>query len=297
MKILVTGAFPITEYEREQLKSAGHEVFFQQYESERTASPERYEAVICNALFQSNDIERFSSLRLIQLTSAGLDRVPLDYIRTHSIELHNASGVYSVPMAEFAIGGILQLYKGSRGFMRSQCSHRWTKQRNLLELYGRSVCVVGTGHLGREISVRLKAFGCRIVGVNRTLRPAYGFDEILSLEKLRDASSKADVLICCLALTEETKGLFDRDIFESLPKNAVFVNVSRGALVIEADLIGWLRTDRALGAVLDVFENEPLPPDSPLWDMENVILTPHNSFVGDGNHVRLWEQVIHTLNG
>lgn len=117
MNILVTGAFQLNSGEREQLESAGHKVFIHGDERTLVDCPERYEAVVCNSLFLYNPIERFTSLRVIQLTSAGLDRVPLDDIRVRNIALHNAAGVYSVPMAEFAVCGILQLYKQSR-FLR-----------------------------------------------------------------------------------------------------------------------------------------------------------------------------------
>ena len=288
MKILITGAFPLSEEERKELEDLGHEVFFQKDEREKTEHPEDFGAVVCNALFLYNPIESFSSLKKIQLTSAGLDRVPLDYIRARGIELHNAAGVYSIPMAEFAIGGILQLYKGSRGFADSQRAHQWVKQRDLRELYGKTVCIVGTGDVGRELAKRLSAFGCHVIGVNRTVNAVHGFDVVLPLAELKLAAKRADILICCLALTDETRGLIDREVLAALPDGAVFVNVSRGALVDEAALIEWLRIDRALGAVLDVFEAEPLPADSPLWDMEKAIVSPHNSFVGERNHERLF---------
>ena len=288
MKILITGAFPLSEEERKELEDLGHEVFFQKDEREKTEHPEDFGAVVCNALFLYNPIESFSSLKKIQLTSAGLDRVPLDYIRARGIELHNAAGVYSIPLAEFAIGGILQLYKGSRAFSDSQRARQWVKQRDLRELYGKTVCIVGTGDVGRELAKRLSCFGCHVIGVNRTVHAVQGFDEVLPLAELKLAAKRADILICCLALTDETRGLIDREVLAALPDGAVFVNVSRGALVDEAALIEWLRIDRALGAVLDVFEAEPLPADSPLWDMEKAIVSPHNSFVGERNHERLF---------
>ena len=244
MNVLVTGAFQLNSEELAALEAAGHKVFTHPDERAPVEQPERYEAVVCNGLFLHNPIERFTNLRLIQLTSAGLDRVPLDYIRAHGIELHNAAGVYSVPMAEFACGDV-----------------------------------------GREIAKRLKAFDCRITGVNRTVRKLPDFDEVLPLDKLVDTTSVCDILICCIALTSETRGIVRKEVFDRLPAGAVFVNIARGALEDEAALTAWLQSGGH--AVLDVFEEEPLPETSPLWDMENVILTPHNSFVGDGNHVRL----------
>ena len=289
MNVLVTGAFQLNSEELAILEAAGHKVFTHSDERALVEQPERYEAVVCNGLFLYNPIERFTNLRLIQLTSAGLDRVPLDYIRAHGIELHNAAGVYSIPMAEFAIGGILQLYKQSRYFATNQAQHRWEKHRGLLELSGKRVCILGCGDVGCEIAKRLKAFDCRITGVNRTVRLLLDFDEILQLDKLPDAVAVCDILICCIALTPETHGIVSKEIFDRLSADAIFINIARGALVDGAALTAWLQSGGR--AVLDVFEEEPLPENSPLWDMENVILTPHNSFVGEGNRERMWEMI------
>ena len=295
MNILVTGAFQLNSEELAELEAAGHEVFVHPDERAPVEHPERYEAVVCNGLFLHNPIECFTSLRRIQLTSAGLDRVPLDYIRAHGIQLHNAAGVYSVPMVEFAIGGILQLYKQSRFFAANQARHKWEKHRSLLELPGKRACILGCGDVGREIAKRLRAFGCHITGVNRTVRKMPDFDEVLPLDALPEAAAACDILICCIALTPETRGIVSKAVFGRLPADAVFVNIARGALADEAALTAWLQGGGH--AVLDVFEEEPLPEISPLWDMENVILTPHNSFVGDGNRARLWETISKALIG
>lgn len=295
MNVLVTGAFQLNEEELAELTAAGHKVFFHPDERAEVAKPEQYEAVVCNGLFLYNPIERFTALRLIQLTSAGLDRVPTEYIREHGIELHNASGVYSVPMAEFAVCGILQLYKQSGFFAENRKLHKWEKHRSLLELSGKQVCILGCGDVGREIAKRLKAFGCRVTGVNRTVREVDGFDDVLPMGMLAEAVAKSDIFACCIALTQETQGIVSNEIFECLSLDAVFVNVARGALADEAAMIAWLQSGGS--AVLDVFNEEPLPEDSPLWEMDNVILTPHNSFVGDGNRERLWEKIRGSLHG
>lgn len=294
MNVLVTGAFQLNSEELAALKAAGHQVCVHPDERDPVEHPEQYEAVVCNGLFLHNPIERFTGLRLIQLTSAGLDRVPLDYIRAHGIELHNAAGVYSVPMAEFAVCGILQLYKQSRFFTENQARYKWEKHRGLLELSGKRVCILGCGDVGREIAKRLSAFGCRITGVNRTVRALPDFERVLPLEKLADAASACDILICCIALTAETRGIVSEEIFDCLPSGAIFVNVARGALADEVAMTAWLQ--KGGRAALDVFEEEPLPENSPLWDMENVILTPHNSFVGDGNRERLWTRIKESLS-
>ena len=109
------------------------------------ADPEDYEVAVCNNLFGFHNIDTFSNLKYIQLTAAGMDRVPLDRIREKGIELHNAAGVYSVPMAEFALWGVLELYKQGRFFAENQKHRRWEKHRNLRELSGRTVLIVGCG--------------------------------------------------------------------------------------------------------------------------------------------------------
>lgn len=293
MNVLVTGAFQLNSEELAALETVGHRVFVHPDERIPVEQPERYEAVVCNGLFLHSPIERFTSLRLIQLTSAGLDRVPLDYVRAHGIELHNAAGVYSVPMAEFAIGGILQLYKQSRFFAANQAQHKWEKHRGLLELSGKRACILGCGDVGREIAKRLKAFGCHITGVNRTVRVLPDFDAVLPLDALPDAAAACDILVCCIALTPETRSIVSEEIFGRLHDGAIFVNVARGALADEAALTKWLQSGGH--AVLDVFAEEPLPESSPLWDMENVILTSHNSFVGEGNRERMWQTIKENL--
>ena len=163
----------------------------------------------------------------------------------------------------------------------------------VLEISGKRVCILGCGDVGREIAKRLRAFGCHITGVNRTVRELPDFDEILPLDKLAETAAACDILVCCIALTPETRGIVSDEIFDRLHDGAVFVNVARGALADEAALTKWLQSGGR--AVLDVFEEEPLPESSPLWDMENVVLTPHNSFVGEGNWARLWETIKENL--
>lgn len=289
MNILITGALQLTPEQRLWLENRGHRVTLHPDERTPVEHPEQYEAVVCNGLFLYNSIEAFVNLKKIQLTSAGLDRVPLDYIRAHGIALHNASGVYSVPMAEFAIGGILQLYKQSRFFAENQAAHRWEKHRGLEELSGKRVCILGCGDVGREIAGRLRTFGCTVTGVNRTVRELPEFSGVLPLTALPEAAVECDIFICAIALTPETKGIVSRKVLDALPAGAVFVNLARGGLVEGNALLQWLQAGGR--AVLDVFEEEPLPEDSPLWNLENVILTPHNSFVSEGNRERLWRKV------
>ena len=295
MNILLTGAWQGAKENIAALEAAGHKTLFMQYEKD--ALPCEYEwveGVVCNGLFLSHPIEKFINLRYIQLTSAGFDRVPMEYVKAHNIEIHNATGVYSIPMAEFAIGGVLQMYKKATFFAENQRYHKWEKRRDLLELYGKTVCIIGCGSVGSECAKRFSAFGCRVTGVATKARPQEWFDSVAAMRELINCVSEADVIVLTLPLTEETHHIINAEVFGHFKPGAVLVNISRGAVVDTEALVNSLKTT-LLGAVLDVFEEEPLAESSPLWDMENVILTPHNSFVGEGNTSRLKNVILNNL--
>lgn len=289
MKLLVTGAFTITAEQFDMLSSLGCEIMFQKDER---GKPEcdfsEADAVICNGLFLYHDISEFKNLKLIQLTSAGLDRVPIEEIKRRNIALFNARGVYSVPMAEFALSGVLSLYKHLNTFYESQKSHIWQKDRNLHELCGETIAVVGCGSVGTECAKRFSAFGTRVIAVDITKPKNEVYSDFYNIKDIKKALDIADVVVLTVPLTDETRNMFNEDMFSCFKENSVLVNISRGAVVNENDLINALESRKLSGAVLDVFENEPLDESSRLWDMNNVIITPHNSFVSSKNNARLF---------
>ncbi len=296
MNLLITGAWGEA---REYIPAIGekHEVVFLQNETDALpCDPARIEGIIGNGIFLSHPIEEFTSLRYIQLTSAGFDRVPMDYVREHGITIYNARGVYSVPMAESAVAGVLQLYRGMRKFSDSRRAHVWEKQRDLRELAGRTVAIVGCGSVGNECARRFGAFGTEVVGVDIVTREDALYRGMKGMESLDEVLSSADVVVVTVPLTAETKGLFSKRRIGVMKDGAVLVNISRGAVVDESALTEELKSGR-LSAVLDVFENEPLDGDSPLWDLENAVVTPHNSFVGEGNGKRLSGVIMDNLKG
>lgn len=296
MNLLVTGAWSGAKENIKKLEVLGHQICFMQFEGEKLpCSYEWVEGVICNGLFLTHNIEKFLNLRYIQLTSAGFDRVPMDYVKKKGIKINNARGVYSIPMAEFAILGVLQLYKQAKFFLENQMKPKWEKHRGLLEVYGKRVCIIGCGNVGTECAIRFKAFGCKVIGVDLFPRDDLNYDDMVSLSKLDEQLSVADVIILTLPLTENTKYIMNRERFAILKKTSVIVNISRGAVVDMEALIEVLPT--LGGAVLDVFEEEPLDNENPLWHMRNVIITPHNSFVGDGNKDRMTKVVFERLEG
>ncbi len=295
MKLLVTGAANPDKNDLDILFREGHDVSFVQFESdELPLSCDEVEGVICNGLFLHHPIEKFSSLRYIQLTSAGFDRIPMDYVNEHRIDIHNARGVYSIPMAEFALTSVLGIYKKWDHFRECQHSHRFEKHRGLLELSGKKVCIIGCGSVGTECAKRFKALGCEVEGVDLFPNDCLYFDTISPVSELVNTVSRADVVVLTLPLTKDTKHIISDSVLESIKDGAVIINIARGA-IIDTDALSRVLEYRDIYAVLDVFEEEPLPADSPLWDMKNVIITPHNSFVGEGNHDRLWRVILDNL--
>lgn len=289
MKLLVTGAFNTTAEQLDMLTSLGFKVMLQKDER---GKPEcdfsEVDGVICNGLFLYHDISEFKKLKFIQLTSAGLERVPLDEIKERNITLFNARGVYSVPMAEFALAGVLSLYKHLSYFYENQKAHIWQKDRNLHELCGETVAVVGCGSVGTECAKRFSAFGTKIIAVDIAKPENEVYSDFYDIKEIEKALEISDVVVLTVPLTSKTKGMFNGEMFSHFKDGTVLVNISRGAVVTEKDLVKALESKILSGAVLDVFENEPLAENSALWDMKNVIITPHNSFVSKKNNARLF---------
>ena len=274
MKTLITGAFKYSKEQIEKLNSIGCETVFIQDEREKLdIDVSCIEAVICNGLFLYNDISKFKSLKFIQLTSAGFDRVDMEYIKNNNIEIHNAKGVYSAPMAEWVVLKILEIYKNTKFFIKNQDNKVWEKKRDLLELTDKTVTIVGCGNVGSEVAKRLKAFGCKINGVARRKVQYDYIDKVYSMEELNEALKISDIVVLTIALNEETKHLFDKERFDVMK---------------DEDLIEVLNSGKFIGVALDVMENEPLCVSSELWDFDRVLVTPHNSFVSDKTGSRLF---------
>lgn len=296
MNLLITGAWQQAKAYIPTIESKGHQVQFLQFEKDALPCDyEWVEGIIGNGIFLSHPIEKFVNLKYIQLTSAGFDRVPMQYVKEHGIEIHNAKGVFSIPMAEFAVAGVLELYKKMRFFHENQKKHNWEKHRGLLELFGKTVVIVGCGDVGIECAKRFRAFGCTVIGVNRTVRKNEVLDRIVPLSDIETVLPEADLVVLTVALTEETNHLMNADRLKLLKSSAILVNIARGGIIDTNALIDCL--PNIGGAVLDVFEEEPLDANSPLWDSENTVITPHNSFAGERNKERLSTLVITNIIG
>ncbi|WP_053073099.1 NAD(P)-dependent oxidoreductase [Rossellomorea marisflavi] len=296
MKLLLTGAFKYSADQLSILESFGYEIIF--IKDERITleiDSSDIEAVVCNGLFQYNDIRKFNSLRFIQLTSAGIDRVPLDYIRSKEIKLLNANGVYSTPMAEWVVLKILEIYKKSKSFYEAQSKHIWEKNRNILELTNKRVTILGFGNVGLAIAKRLKAFDMHVSGIGRHAIKTEFLDEYYLNNDVDTVLKKSDIIIVTLPYTSETASFLNDKRLSLLKEESVIINVSRGGIIDESALKKHLKRGKFLGVALDVFEKEPLEVENKLWDSDRVIITPHNSFLSDKTNERLFNIIQENL--
>lgn len=212
----------------------------------------------------------------IHLLSAGADRLLAMDLPFERLRVSTSSGVHAATMSEYVLGALLYVTKSFGRFAAQQRERRWESAWQG-ELEGQTLAVVGLGAIGAAVAVRARAFGMRVIGTKRTPTPIEGVDEVLPSERLHDALRQADAVAVAVPLAPSTRGLIGAAEFAAMKPGAVFVNVARGAVVDEAALIATLREGHLDAAVLDVFEREPLPADSPLWGFENVLITPHVS--------------------
>lgn len=295
MNLLLTGCFNYTTEQLDAIRSLGYQVFFMESEKyDNLPLPaELVDATVCNYLFTTNDFDKFKNIKLIQLTSVGLDRVPVDKIKAKGCKLFNAKGVYSTPMAEWALFRVLEKYKQGWFFKSEQEKKHWTKNRGIKEIFGTKVAIIGAGNIGSEVARRFKSFGAYIYGYDIHTNSTPYFDNMLLIDTLKQNIDRYDVVILTVPLLPSTKGLMSKDILKSLKNEAIIVNISRGAIIDEQALIEVFSDRQDLFAALDVFELEPLSKDSLLWSLPNVAISPHNSFVSNGNNNRLFN-VIYT---
>lgn len=296
MNLLLTGCFNYSNDQITALQSLGFTIHFMQYENDMLpVTPSEVDAVVCNGLFLSHDIEHFSGLKYIQLTSAGFDRVPMDRIKDRDITLNNARGVYSTPMAEWALFRVLEHYKQGEFFRKEQDGQRWSKHRGLREISGIKLAVIGAGNVGQEVAKRFQAIGAETTGFDVHANETVGFDYMALTSTLKERIGEFDVVVITAPLLPSTQGLISREVLNSLKADAMLVNIARGGLIDESALCDCLKSRKDVYAALDVFEVEPLPSDSPLWQLENIAISPHNSFVSDGNNERMFKVIYENL--
>ncbi|PRR77263.1 putative 2-hydroxyacid dehydrogenase [Clostridium liquoris] len=237
--------------------------------------------------FTARRISMSKKLKWVHVLAAGVDKLPFKELKEKNIKVTNSSGIHATPISEHVFATLLFLEKKLDVLYKQQLNKCW-RQQPIEELKDKTMAIIGVGQIGREIARKAKAFDMRVLGIKNTPTPVEYVDEMYSMDNLKEVLCKSHVVVIALPLTEETNGLFTLETFKSMRRDAYFINIGRGKIVHEESLIKSLQQGIIKGASLDVFQEEPLDKDSPLWHMDNVIITPHQS----GNSPHYMERAV-----
>lgn len=223
-------------------------------------------------------IENAKNLTWVHSFSAGVDRILTPKVKNSDIILSNSSGIHATPIAEHIIGFMLLFTRKFFDTFRKQQQKVWARNEDLTELRDKNVLILGLGRIGTEAARLASCFGARIRAIDIATKEKPEFvEELKTPDSLNALLPQADFVVLCLPYSKENYHFFDMEKMKQMKPSAVLINIGRGGVTHEQELIAALQDKTIAGAGLDVTEEEPLPPDSPLWDMKNVVLTPHHS--------------------
>lgn len=220
-------------------------------------------------------LDQMPKLEWIQIFQAGVEHLPFEEIEKRNITLTNMRGIHGIPMAEYTMSMLFHLMGNIQQYHEDQHRNRWNDQALFHEIHGKTVTIFGAGTIGTEIATKLKAMGLHVIGVNSSAQDKAPFDGMYKLEDRLQVLSKSDFVILLMPVTPDTQHFMSTQEFKEMKTSAYIMNLGRGPLIDEEALIHALEQEEIQGAVLDVFDEEPLPREHPYWQLENVIITPH----------------------
>ncbi|MGG4470623.1 D-2-hydroxyacid dehydrogenase [Paenibacillus alvei] len=227
--------------------------------------------------FEDSSMNALDELKWVQTWSAGVNSIPLKDLEGKDITITSANGVHSFPISETVFALMLSLTRNIHTYIKNQVKKKWDGADIKLEMHGKTVGVIGVGAIGKETAKLAKAFGMKVIGIRHSGKPENYVDEMYTTDMLNEVLPECDYVVITLPLTEDTYHLFTKEQFQLMKNSAFLINIGRGEIIKEADLAAALSAGEILGAGLDVFEKEPLEESSSLWEMDNVIITPHTS--------------------
>lgn len=216
-------------------------------------------------------------LRWVQSWSAGVNTMPLEKLASKDVALTSAKGVHAFPISETIFALMLGLTRKIHTYVKNQQEKKWHHGHMNLEMHNKTLGVIGVGEIGKETSKIAKAFGMRVLGVKHSGKEEKNVDAMYTPQELHQILPQCDYVVISLPLTPLTKEMFGEEEFKLMKKSSFLINIGRGEIIKEDDLVKALQKGEIAGAGLDVFVQEPLEEKSPLWEMENVIITPHTS--------------------
>ncbi|MEH7503351.1 D-2-hydroxyacid dehydrogenase [Neobacillus drentensis] len=237
-------------------------------------------------------LDPHAKLKWLQSWSAGVDYLPLEELCSRNIYLTSANGVHANPISETIFALMLGLTRKIHTYVKNQQKKTWHHAQMGLEIHEKTIGIIGVGTIGKETAKIAKAFGMHVLGVRHSGKSVDYVDEMYTPDQLDMLLPKCDYVVVTLPLTKETNQWFGAEQFKQMKASAFFINIGRGEIVVEADLIQALFEGTIAGAGLDVFETEPLGTESPFWEMENVIVTPHTSGSTEHYDQRVIENIL-----
>lgn len=215
------------------------------------------------------------NLKWIQALVAGVDTYPLEKIKQREIILTNGKGIHRIHMAEYIIWAMITMARNLHVCMRNQQDKKWDRHQVQGEISGATIGILGLGDIGQETATRAKAMGMYVIGLKKNKADINNVDEIYSYQEMAEVFKKSDYIINLLPYTPQTDRIVNREYFDLMKPGACYVNVGRGKTVNEEDLIEALEKKKIRAMVSDVFYQEPLDRENPLWELDNVVITPH----------------------
>ena len=247
-------------------------------------------------LVKEMNISEYKSLKWIQYLMAGYDGVNLELLKQNDIIFCNAQDIFSKSIAEDVFTKIFYFNRNVKYYIESMKEGKWEPIKEEPELTGSTILILGVGSIGKELAKRFKAFETYVIGYRSQQKMEEYFDEIITDEgSLIAALKEADYVILALPLNENTKYFFNKDKLQFMKSTALLINVARGQVINQEDLIKALEQKKIRGAGLDVLDPEPLPPDHILWKLDNVYITPHNASSSPYMRDRLYEMILMNL--
>jgi phosphoglycerate dehydrogenase-like enzyme len=291
LKVLISHG--MSQEDLDRIGSVADGIVAERAEDLKTAIAKASEAEVIQTGHWSDELWKSApNLKWVQSGGAGVEGFLTPEFVASPIILTNAQGIYAIPIADHVMAFVLHFSRQFNHLVRYQMERKWADwgEFPLDELMGRTLGIVGLGGIGSEVATRAKAFGMRVIATRRRSEtPAENVDEVRGAEELAWLLGESDFVALCTALTPETRHLIGAEQLRQMKSTAYIINIGRGGLIDEEALIAALRAGEIAGAGLDVFEEEPLSAESPLWDMPNVFITPHEAGSSPRSHERLMD--------
>ena len=252
-------------------------------------------AIFSDQFFIETNIDQIPNLSYLQVATSGFDRINLHHPKLANAVVSGSRGVFNQPMAQYVLSHVLSVYQNHRFFLQTQKDQQWRPSRHNEELAGKRVAIVGLGQIGQQVAKTFSFFGAKVDGFNRSDIDSIYVQNRYALIDLQNKINEYEVVIVCLALNQDTSGLFNASLLEKLNPKAIFINIGRSELLDESAMIQLLQNKKIRHAVLDTFSKEPLPKDHPFWALENLTITPHISFTSIQNLERMFDALYNNL--